>query len=207
MSIAKMRAAATRWDLLKHSFYRRWTSGELTMSELQDYACQYSFVVAAMPRWLDGAARGDAANRETLALHAREEGSHVAMWTDFATAVGVTADELARTEPNVATQRLMDLGDDLVARGLGAGAVWALEAQTPAVSVQKLAGLGQYGVQPGAGTRYFEVHRAMDLRHSEELEAVVAGSGAPESQAGAAEAMSAALWAILTSVEAEVARA
>jgi pyrroloquinoline-quinone synthase len=207
MSIDEMKAAATRWDLLKHSFYVRWTSGELTSAELQDYACQYNFVVSAMPHWLAAAAVADPANGAILAEHAREEAGHVGMWADFAAATGVSADDLARTEPNAATRDLLALGDDLVARGLGAAAVWALEAQTPRVSVEKLAGLGQYGIEPGAGTHYFDVHRAMDLRHTAELESVVDGwSGGPEAGA-AATAMSEALWGILTSVEKEVARA
>lgn len=206
MSIELMKAEADRWDLLRHSFYTRWTSGELTMAELQDYACQYAFVVEAMPRWLADAAAADPENRATLGRHAREELPHVEMWRDFARAVGVTDNDTASAVPNPATRRLLDLGDDLVARGRGAAAVWALENQMPRVSVEKLAGLGQYGVDPGPGTRYFEVHRAMDVRHAEELEEVVSARPGAD-QASAAGAMSEALWGILTSVEAEVARA
>jgi pyrroloquinoline-quinone synthase len=207
MSIAEMRAGAARWDLLQHSFYQRWTAGELSMSELQDYACQYGFVVAAMPRWLAATAATTADDRAGLEQHSREEAPHVDLWHDFARAVGVTDADLASPAPNPATRALLDLGDDLVARGMGAAAVWALEVQTPRVSVQKLAGLGQYGVEPGAGTRYFEVHQAMDVRHAEELEAVVARTGQPAEAAAAGTAMSEALWGILTSVEKEVARA
>jgi pyrroloquinoline-quinone synthase len=207
MSIDQVRAAATKWDLLKHSFYTRWTSGELTMSELQDYACQYNFVVGAMPRWLAAAAELDSSNSDTLGEHSREEAGHVSMWAGFAAALGVGADELARTEPNDATRRLLALGDELVASGHGAAAVWALEAQTPRVSVEKLTGLGQYGVEPGPGTRYFEVHRGMDVRHTAELEAVVEGKGDFAGAAKAADAMSEALWNLLSSVEKEVALA
>ena len=207
MSIAKMRAGAARWDLLQHSFYQRWTAGELSMSELQNYACQYRFVVSAMPRWLAAAAATSADDRAGLVQHSREETPHVDLWHDFARAVGVTDADLASSQPNAATQALLDLGDDLVTRGLGAAAVWALEVQTPRVSVQKLAGLGQYGVEPGAGTRYFEVHQAMDVRHTEDLEAVVARTGRPAESTAAGAAMSEALWDILTSVERDVARA
>ena len=207
MSIEEMRAGVAGWDLLKHSFYKRWTAGELTAAELQDYACQYSFVVAAMPRWLAQAAAADPDNRATLEVHAREEAAHVQPWADFAGAVGVTSAALAAAEPNSATRGLLELGDDLVARDLGAAAVWALEVQTPRVSVEKLAGLGQYGVEPGPGTRYFEVHRTMDVRHTEELEGIVARRPAGSEAADAADRMSEALWSILTSVEAEVALA
>ncbi|MEA2683460.1 MAG: pyrroloquinoline-quinone synthase [Chloroflexota bacterium] len=207
MSIDELKAAATRWDLLKHSFYRRWTSGDLSMAELQDYASQYNFVVAAMPRWLAQAAETDPQDQPTLLAHARDEAAHIPMWADFAHAVGVSEEALAATMPNAATQALLQLGDDLVATGRGAAAVWALEAQTPRVSVEKLAGLSQYGVESGPGTRYFEVHRTMDVRHSEELERVIAGRPATSDAPDAAAEMSAALWDILTSVEAEVALA
>jgi pyrroloquinoline-quinone synthase len=207
MSVDEMRAGVAGWDLLKHSFYRRWTSGQLSLAELQDYACQYSFVVAAMPRWLAEASAADPTNRPTLEVHAREEAAHVEMWADFAGAVGVGRQHLATAEPNGATRRLLELGDDLVARDLGAAAVWALEVQTPRVSIEKLAALGQYGVGPGSGTRYFEVHRTMDMRHSQELAGIVAETTAAAEAAAAADAMSEALWSILTSVEAEVALA
>jgi pyrroloquinoline quinone (PQQ) biosynthesis protein C len=150
-----MRAGIAGWDLLKHSFYRRWTSGELSVAELQDYACQYGFVVAAMPRWQAQAAAADPGNRAILEVHAREESAHLELWADFAGAVGVRSRVLATAEPN--------------------------------------------------RTRYFEVHRTMDVRHTVELEGIVAKT--PASSQAAADAMSEALWSILTSVEAEVALA
>ncbi|HEY8739457.1 MAG TPA: iron-containing redox enzyme family protein [Candidatus Dormibacteraeota bacterium] len=207
MSINQLTAAATRWDLLKHSFYQRWTSGDLSIVELQDYAAQYNFVVAAMPGWLVRTAATDPANRATLEAHAREEAAHLPMWADFAEAVGVSSAALGATEPNAATRGLLQLGDSLVSDGRGAAAIWALEAQTPRVSVEKLAGLGQYGIEDGPGTRYFEVHRSMDVRHTEELEAVIEGGPANPGDPAAAAQMSEALWDILTSVESEVALA
>lgn len=207
MSITELWGAATRWDLLKHSFYRRWTSGDLSIAELQDYASQYNFVVAAMPRWLADAAATDPQNQAILEAHSRDEAAHVPMWADFAEAVGIGAEALAATEPNAATRRLLQVGDDLVATGRGAAAVWALEAQTPRVSVEKLAGLGWYGIESGPGTLYFEVHQGMDVRHARELESVIAANAATSGAPEAAAEMSEALWDILTSVESEVALA
>ena len=103
MSIEELRRTADRWDLLTHSFYRRWTRGELSREELQDYACQYHLVVSAMPRWLSDAANRDVAHRDVLAAHARDEAAHIKLWADFALAVGVMPDELDRTVPNEAT--------------------------------------------------------------------------------------------------------
>jgi pyrroloquinoline-quinone synthase len=204
MSIHQMRATARRHDLLLHSFYQRWTRGELSLDELQDYACQYSLVVRAMPRWLDQMAAASDAPDE-LRTHAREEAAHVEMWADFAGALGIDRAALEATRPNQATERLLETGDDLVGRGDGAAALWALEAQTPAVSVEKLKGLREhYGIQ-GSGARYFEVHRTMDVRHTAELEELVAARPAVDSAAPeAADAMGTRLWDLLTSVEREV---
>jgi pyrroloquinoline quinone (PQQ) biosynthesis protein C len=41
-----------RWNLLHHTFYQRWTDGELTRDELRDYVKQYAHVVRALPGWL-----------------------------------------------------------------------------------------------------------------------------------------------------------
>src|SRR5438128_9778766 len=123
MSIEELRRTADRWDLLTHSFYRRWTRGELSREELQDYACQYHLVVSAMPRWLSDAANRDVAHRDVLAAHARDEAAHIKLWADFALAVGVMPDELDRTVPNEATRALLARGDALVAGDRGAAVV------------------------------------------------------------------------------------
>lgn len=203
MSIEELRAVAKRWDLLTHGFYRRWVAGELSMDELQDYACQYHQVVKAIPGWMREAAAGDIENRRLLESHADEEESHVEMWAEFAISLGVSADRLTGTVPNLSTQKLLDDGDALSASGNGAAVVWALEAQTPAVSVAKLDGLrAHYGIDAQGGGRYFNLHQTMDLEHADELEGVIESDrklavAAP----AAAETMLEGLWNLLSSVE------
>jgi len=203
MSIEELRAVAKRWDLLTHGFYRRWVAGELSLEELEDYACQYHQVVKAIPGWMRQAATVDTAQREVLESHAVEEEAHVEMWADFAISLGVSADRLTSTVPNEATQALLDAGDALSASGNGAAAVWALEAQTPAVSVAKLDGLREhYGIDAGNGGRYFALHQTMDVEHADQLEGVIDADPALAAAApAAAGTMLEGLWNLLSSVE------
>ena len=184
-----------RWNLLEHSFYQRWTQGTLTRDELCDYVKQYAHVVRAVPGWLEQVRGGDAGE---LARHVAEERSHVALWTRFGEALGVSADEIRSAPANAATAKLIRNGDELTARGDAAPVVWALETQTPAVAAAKLAGLSRfYGIGPDSGGEYFAVHQHLDVEHAAELRAFC-GAGSEK----AAAAISQALWNLLTSVEA-----
>jgi pyrroloquinoline-quinone synthase len=185
----------TRWNLLNHSFYQRWTQGSLTSDELCDYIKQYAHVVRAVPRWLEQVRGGDSAQ---LARHIEEERSHIALWDTFGKALGLSS-EAIRIEPaNVATTRLLESGDELASQGQAAPAVWALETQTPAVAGAKLAGLTTfYGISPDAGGQYFAEHQNLDVQHSAELRGLC-----PNGSETAVAIMSQALWDVLTSVEA-----
>src|SRR6187549_1012711 len=61
--IAGIDAARERWNVLEHPFYTRWEQGELTREELARAA-------------------------RTARLHADEEAQHIALWDDFASALG-----------------------------------------------------------------------------------------------------------------------
>jgi pyrroloquinoline-quinone synthase len=184
-----------RWNLLEHSFYQRWTRGELTRAELCDYAGQYAHVVRAVPGWLEQVRGGDSAE---VARHAAEEKSHIALWYRFGEALGLGSDEIRSAPANAATARLIQRGDELAARGEAAPLVWALEAQTPAIAIAKLTGLAAfYGIGPDTGGEYFDVHQHMDIEHAAELRALC--SNGSETAAGV---MSESLWDLLTSVEA-----
>jgi pyrroloquinoline-quinone synthase len=183
-----------RWNLLEHSFYQRWTRGELTRDELCDYVGQYAHVVRAVPGWLEQVRGGDSAE---LARHAAEEQSHVALWIKFGEALGLSSDAISGVPANAATSRLIQRGGELAAGGQAAPVVWALEAQTPAVAGAKLAGLSAfYGIGPDSGGDYFAVHQHLDVEHAAKLRDLC-----PDGSQDAAAAMSEALWDLLTSVE------
>lgn len=184
-----------RWNLLEHSFYRRWTQGTLTRDELCDYVQQYAHVVRAVPEWLEHVPGGDAVR---LARHAAEERAHVEMWEKFGNALGINTEVIRSASANAATAKLMERGEELAAQGQAAAVVWALEAQTPAVAGAKLAGLSAfYGIDGDGGGQYFAVHQDQDVEHSAELRALCS-----DGSENAAAVISEALWDLLTSVEA-----
>ncbi|TAN34964.1 hypothetical protein EPN29_01220 [bacterium] len=193
----------TRRDLLQHSFYRRWTAGELTIDELRDYACQYGHVVAALPAWLREASRHNPAHAAQLERHAREEDGHIALWRRFADALGVPDGELAAA-PNSATRELLRRGGELSGLPAGVAAAWAIEVQTPEVSAEKLRGLkAHFGIDRVSGGEYFDVHATRDLVHSAELEQVIGAlppDQHPLAQRTADEILD-GLWDVLSSVE------
>jgi pyrroloquinoline-quinone synthase len=194
----------SRRNLLQHSFYQRWIKGDLSTDELRDYACQYAHVVAGLPNWLRQSAVSTPGHAFQLERHAREEEAHVQLWHKFAKALGVTAREVATTTPNSATSELLGLGDELSRQASGVAVSWALEAQTPAVSVEKLRGLeAHYGITAHNGGEYFDIHISRDLVHAAELEALITDLG-PDDRTAAqltADAMIEKLWDLLTSVE------
>jgi pyrroloquinoline-quinone synthase len=184
-----------RWNLLHHTFYQRWTDGELTRDELRDYVKQYAHVVRALPGWLEHVRGEDTAQ---LARHAAEERSHIALWDKFGKAVGLSSEAILHAPANPATAKLLQRGDDLAAADEAAAVVWALESQTPAVAAAKLAGLSCYGIDRSVGGEYFALHQHLDIEHSVELRALCT-----DGSENAAAVISEALWDLLTSVEAE----
>jgi pyrroloquinoline-quinone synthase len=184
-----------RWNLLEHTFYQRWTRGNLTHDELCDYVKQYAHVVRAVPSWLEQVRGGDSAE---VARHAAEEQSHISLWNRFGEALGLSSEEIRVAPANEFTTKLINRGDELAIKGDAAAVVWALEAQTPTVAGAKLAGLSAfYGIGPDTGGEYFAVHQHLDIEHAAELRALCS-DGSRE----AAATMSEALWDLLTSVEA-----
>ena len=195
--------ASAPWDLLKHPFYQRWAAGELSRESLTYYAGQYAHVVRAIPRWLDRAADVDAAHAETLRAHAKEEAAREALWDRFAATLGIEADALRAIPANAATATLIARCDALAASGSGAAVVWAIEAQSPAVSAEKLRGLRAfYGIDAGSGGEYFALHEALDVEHEAHLRTVIGEQPADvrdRAPAAVTEALS-GMWGLLSAV-------
>src|ERR671937_1113646 len=99
--------------LLKHPFYLAWTRGELSRAALADYARQYYQHVAAFPTYLSAvhAKCDDQPTRRQLLdnLIDEEAGSpnHPELWKKFADGLGVEDAELARTEKQSETTKLI----------------------------------------------------------------------------------------------------
>jgi pyrroloquinoline-quinone synthase len=185
--IAGIDAARERWNVLEHPFYTRWEQGELTRGELARYAGEYRHAVVALAR----AAR-------TARLHAEEEASHIALWDDFASAVGTeTGQPLPETRCCATAWAAAD-------EELGAAAIlYAIEAGQPAISETKLRGLvAHYGFSDDSpAVEYFAVHGERDHEHAAEARTRLVGSEDPRLVALAESAL-AANWALLDGVAA-----
>ena len=192
------------WDLLKHPFYQRWVAGELTPAELTYYAGQYAHVVRAIPRWLLAAGESDQENAAELKLHAAEEHDHIALWEQFAGALGIDQTTLQETRPNAATAALVARGDALADSGHAAAVVWSIEAQSPAVAAEKLRGLkAHYKIEAHTGGQYFALHQELDKEHEAQLRRVIRTQDASVQHMApvAAATMLEAMWRLLSAAE------
>ncbi|HKG42952.1 MAG TPA: iron-containing redox enzyme family protein [Gaiellaceae bacterium] len=185
--IAGIDAARERWNVLEHPFYTRWEQGELTREELTRYAGEYRHAVVALAR----AAR-------TAQLHADEEAQHIALWDDFASALGTE-----QAEPLPQT-RCCATAWAAAADEAGAAAIlYAIESGQPAISRTKLRGLVEhYGFSDDSpAVEYFAVHGERDHEHAAEARAALADAEDPQ-LVRVAEAALAANWALLDGVAA-----
>jgi pyrroloquinoline-quinone synthase len=190
--VARIEAAASRWNVLDHPFYQRWSAGELTREELAEYAAQYRHAVVALAD--AAAASGDEA-------HAGEEREHVALWDAFAAGCGsIAAGASAETRE---CAEAWTAGDDRLER---LAVLYAIESAQPAISETKLAGLlGHYGFEEGPATEYFTVHAERDhehAAHSRELLEKLATDEDAARLAARAEAAARGNWRLLDGVSA-----
>jgi pyrroloquinoline-quinone synthase len=162
--------------LLKHPFYLAWTRGELSKEALVDYAQQYYHHVAAFPTYLSAlhAHCDDQTTRKQLLnnLIDEEAGSpnHPELWKKFAHGLGLEDVDLAQTEKQPETKKLIEAfrsvcGQRSTAKGLGA--LYAYESQIPSICESKIDGLRKhYGFTKPDDYQYFTVHIEADREHS-----------------------------------------
>lgn len=200
----QLEAVRERHDVLTHSFYQRWSAGELERDELAVYAGQYRHAVVALAE--AGAGAAQAADtprlREELGRHAAEEASHVALWDDFAAAVGGDPQDAPTPETAACAKAWAGDGERPFLASLVA--MYAIESAQPAISATKRAGLAEhYGID-GAGSAYFSLHETLDIEHAAAGRALV--EERLEGADGAAllaeaEAVLRANWELLDGVE------
>jgi len=193
----RLDAVRSRWNVLEHPFYVRWSRGELTPDELSFYAGEYRHAVIALAE----AATAAAESCEQVRDHAEEEGAHVELWDGFAAAVGAreTGDPLPETLECVeAWTAARDALEGLVI-------LYAVEAGQPAISRTKLEGLVEhYGVEQGPATEYFALHAELDHEHAAHSRRLIEErlDGAhPDRLVAAAERALRGNWALLDGVE------
>ena len=193
--------------LLEHPFYRRWEAGELADGELAAYAEQYRHVEQALPVVLRTAADqlpAGPARDLVLANLADEEGvpePHVALFESFADAVGARSSVPA----GPATAALTDLQRSTAAADPVAAlaVIAAYEVQAGAVATSKSAGLTEHYGLDERGTRFWDVHAAMETDHATwSLDALALLTDDEAHLSAAAGAAAQAWWSFLDEREA-----
>lgn len=154
---AQLLAIVEQHDLREHPFYKDWEAGLLTQNRLAAYAADWGEFISLIP-----------AGWRTLSYDkiAAEEETHTIMWMDgFAASLHVA--HLKAHNPKVL--QLIDLVKQKFSSPNAAlGALFAFEAQQPATSKSKLAGLPQYGLGTMANL-YFQVHADEGFNEAEIL--------------------------------------
>lgn len=186
---AGLKQSISRYNLLNHPFYLKWSEGTLTLEQLREYAKQYYQFVKHFPRLVSAVHSNcdDAATRAMLMQNlADEEGyksefkNHPALWMDFAIALGLTPEEVNSCIPLKETENLV-AGMYQLARTeeslTGLASLYAYESQVPEVALSKIDGLQKfYAITSPESLAYFKIHAEYDVWHSkDELQAILSG--------------------------------
>lgn len=157
-------------SLLKHSFYKMWSEGKLTIDHLQGYSKEYFQLVKIVPKFVESIAEATGNSDDIITNNTREEAGHVELWVRFATALGVSRSELisygGSEKTNEAVAKLMGLAG--LAFEEAVAAMYAYEMELPKISRSKIDGLKKlYGMDSEDATKYFEIHEEADVRHAQ----------------------------------------
>jgi len=198
--------------LLTHPFYRRWEAGELTTGELAEYAVHYRAFESVLPEVLATVVDGLEADAEfeaaelvarNLADELGHPAPHLALFDAFAAALPVVPEA---AEPGPAARELADTYRALARRSPVAAiaGLAAYESQAAAIAATKGDGLRRwYGIDAD-GTRFWDVHAAMDADHGDwAVDALVRLGADADEVAGAARTAADAWWALLDERQAE----
>ena len=176
-------------NLLNHPLYQAWSAGELSLETLRSYAREYGAFISTIPQgW------------ETIdnAEIAAEETEHIDLWADFATGLDTAVSEAQIPE----VKSLVETANALFSeRTTALGALYAFEAQQPATSQSKLAGLKAFYQLPKTVEPYFETHSYNEHEAEILLDRIAElPSGSHATVVEACEQMSVALWNALTGI-------
>lgn len=199
----RLEAVRAECDVLAHPFYRRWSQGELSPSELATYSGQYRHAVVALARASRAAASASTGElRDHFEAHAAEEAEHVDLWDGFVDAAG--GDRAAA--PSAETRLCANAWSGEARAPLATlSALYAIEAAQPEIAAVKRRGLVEdYGFADGPATAYFDVHATLDREHAAAHRALLgryAGAEDADEIVAAAREVLAANWKLLDGVE------
>jgi pyrroloquinoline-quinone synthase len=166
-----------KFSLLKHSFYKMWSEGKLSLDNLRGYSKEYFQLVKAVPDFVQNIISSSSSSvlNKTTSKDAdqnlREERDHIEPWIRFAHAIGVQRNELmnhiAADKTNAAVSDLSYL--TALSLEEAAAALYAYEVQLPKISRSKIDGLQKfYGMENNTDAiNYFEIHEETDVRHAQ----------------------------------------
>lgn len=212
---AKLEAKIQGKHLLGHSFYTRWSCGQLAKEELQGYAKEYYSFESEFPRYISALHTkcDDLQMRqqllENLVHEEQGEENHPELWLRFAEGLGVPREEVKKHFHSDETQHLLRVfrkyaqSPHLVE---GLASLYAYERQQPDVARQKMDGLKCfYGIQDEETVKFFKAHQTYDVFHSETearlLERLVKTPEDEERALNATEETLSALYEFLDGVE------
>ena len=112
---------------------------------------------------------------DELYLHQQEEFSHIGMWERFASALGVSRNDLLNYDGLYKTNHAISGMHHLMGTlESGAAAMYSFEKEIPKISQIKLEGLAEfYGLTSEDVTKYFKEHMEADIRHAASWEKLV----------------------------------
>ena len=213
--LSRLKARIQEKNLLKHPFYQEWQAGRLTLDDLRTYAAQYYQFEANFPVMLSAihSRCPDPDVRQIILdnLWDEEHGpmNHAFLWLQFAAGLGLTRKDVLQAQVLPETNRLVNTLKEITSTGSyqeGLAAMYAYEAQVPAIAAEKVLGLQQfYGISSPEATEFFTLHMGLDMEHSgKEAKAIAGRRLTPEQEGTVERALDRALdvlWGFLDGVQ------
>ena len=212
--LARLDARIEEKSLLKHPFYQDWQAGKLRLEDLRTYAAQYYHFEASFPTILSAihSRCPDPAVRQAILSNLWDEEygprNHVALWLQFAAALGLSREGVEGTLPLPETRGLVDALRDIATTHSyqeGLAAIYAYEKQVPAVAREKVRGLQEfYGLNTAEATEFFTLHMSLDGDHAAaEARCITEAARTPEEKVAVEESLTRSLdvwWRFLDGV-------
>jgi pyrroloquinoline-quinone synthase len=213
--LARLDNAIGEHAVYGHPFYKAWSAGHLSLSDIQEYARQYYHFEKAFPTFVSGVHSNteDPETRHQLLLNLIEEehgeNNHPELWLRFAESLGLDRESVRSVELNDATKELLATFRKLTRDGNtleGLAALYAYESQIPENSRAKIDGLiRHYGITSDDGLSFFRVHEEADEIHSraerEHLAGLIRTEQDEEQAIESARVASRAIYNMLTGID------
>ena len=173
MVVTQIDKKIEQYSLLKHPFYQQWSAGTLTKESLVGYVKEYYHLVKAVPSMVEHIYNANPT--EEIKRNLADEQSHIALWEQFAEGMGISLAELKAYTPSEQTVDAINRMVKLMEKPVeGAAAMYAYEAEIPAISHSKLEGLKAfYNISDAKTVEYFNEHEVADVYHREVWKAMM----------------------------------